>query len=79
MHDAMVALALDLDYGRYQRFLDLTPPVAMMMPEGEEWSHPSKHVPTPMRHNSRPRYITLDSYRFCFDFVIEAVLRTQAR
>lgn len=78
MQDAMVALALGVDYGRYQTFLELTPPVNMMLPKNEERVPRSGLIPTPMYHPRRPHYITPDSYRFCFDFVIEAVTRSQS-
>lgn len=78
MQDAMVAFALGLDYGRYKAFLELTPSVAMMMPKGEELVPPSQFVPTPRWHHARSRYVSPDSYIFCFDFVIEATVRAQA-
>ena len=78
MQDAMVALALDLDYGRYRRFLELTPPVVMEKSKDENLSPPYPSLPTPQPNYARPHYVNLDSYRFCFDFVIEAVIRAQA-
>ena len=77
MHDAMVALALGLDYGHYRRFLDLTPPVGMGEPMGESY-HPSTAIFTPRYHYRRPLYVNLDTYNFCFDFVVETVIRQQA-
>ena len=75
MRDAMVAVALDVDYKRYQRFLALTPEVKMMNRTDDLWAEP---VPTPIYRYASQQYVDEDAYRFCFDFVIEAVLRTQA-
>lgn len=77
MQDAMVALSLDLDYGRYRRFLELTPPVAMMLPK-DGVATSDLYVPTPLWHHERPRQITSDSYRYCFNFVVEAAVRENA-
>jgi hypothetical protein len=74
MQDAMVALALGVDYERYRRFLKLTPEVGMRSPNDDIRYAP---VPIPMWHN-KPRYATPDMYRFCFDFVIEVAIRAQA-
>lgn len=75
MQDAMVALALDVEYKQYRRFLDLTPPVGMMNRTEDLWAAP---VPTPLYHPHRPQYVDEYSYQFCFDFVIEAILHAQA-
>lgn len=75
MQDAMVAVALDIDYKRFRRFLALTPEVKMMNKADDPRAEP---VPTPIYHYESQWTADEDSYRFCFDFVIEAVLRAQA-
>ncbi len=74
MRDAMVAVALDVDYKRYQRFLELTPEVKVMNAPDDPWAKP---VPTPLYRFDWQRYADEGSYRFCFDFVVEAILRAQ--
>lgn len=76
MQEPMAALALGVSYERYRQFLDLTPEVGMMLPEGEAYEGP---VPTPLWGHGRPRYITPETYRFCFDFVVETALTMQSR
>jgi hypothetical protein len=74
MRDAIVALALGVDYERYRRFLKLTPEVGMRSLEGDIRYAP---VPTALWHG-KPRNASPDIYRFCFDFVIEVAIRAQA-
>lgn len=75
MGDVVVAMALNLDYTRYRRFLEITPEVAMLRPRNTDITYAV--APTPLWRDRHPPHINLDSYHFCFDFVIEAAIRAQ--
>jgi hypothetical protein len=68
IQNAIKILALGLDYRRYVRFQLLTPSVVKLSKEDYE-VRPKK---------SKVETLTIDHFRFCFDFVIESALELQA-
>jgi hypothetical protein len=65
LQEGMKILSLDLDYKRYIRFRMLTPMVQKMMGGG---------VRTYWNPNIEP---SIDTYSFCFDFVVDSAIRLQ--
>lgn len=65
LQEGMKILSLNLDYKRYVRFRMLTPPLMRMAGGGFRTYWNPKNEPT------------IDTYTFCFDYVIESAIRLQ--
>ena len=85
MQDAVAVVALGLDYERYRRFLRLTPSVREELRRtywNGEGIPPMERIPSgqyKISDDQSPQpAVTAETFRYCFDFVVESAMRIQA-